>query len=551
MHYSAKTGISDQGAPDRESRQFTRFRELLAISTILKGSIVITNFNLSFYRFFSYTLAKQSLTMQTKLATHPPPTDLTEPLCAQTASNTRAESLLRRGCEAVAFLVPLKLSLAYIALIPLILFWAYHTRGKVFREKLPLKMCQILTPLLFFLLSVAISSIAGLSLSHSSSALLSLLFFGLTVPIFFSYATPRRVLPALLRGQSIAALHSVLDSSFPGSIPSLFLGKVTESGQLAITLLLALGSVMSLKGGHDDLLYDTHAGALPIHARSWRTFVVVGIVTILGLVLIGFRDPAHVPLPLFVTAFVMICAAVATAIRTARKLPARQALLGYLLAIHIPLMLAALLVNLKRGPWLGVLVGTSVLCFLLARKLLAVVLAASVMIACGLAPVRERLLESYDHFVISGGRSTIWRIGAELASEYPLGIGYHNSGILRKFAPEIPPELKHFHNNILNIAAENGWLTAALFGWFLFAVLRASFSNLRNPFHVAIGCAFVSWQVAGIVEYNFGDSEVMIIIWIVLGILLQAVYSQNSKSTLNERNSSHSIRHSEIAVPPT
>lgn len=487
--------------------------------------------------------------MQTKRAANYSPSDPTEIAHVQATSNIRAERFLKRGCEVVAFLVPLKLSLAYIALIPLILFWAYHTRRRAQYQEIPYEAREILTPLLFFLLSIGISSIAGLSFSHSASALLSLLFFGLTVPIFFLYATPRRVLPALLTGQSIAALHSVLDSAFPGSIPSLFLGKVTESGQLAITLLLAFGSIMSLKGGHDDLLQDTPASATPIEARSWRIFLATGTLMVAGLIVFGFSSAAHLSMPIFATVTVLMLTAVAAVVHTARKLPLHQALLGCLVAIHTPLLIAALLVNLKRGPWLGVLVGTSILCFLFARKLLALILAASIVIACGLTPVRERLLESYSHFVISGGRSTIWRIGAELASEYPLGIGYHNSGILRKFAPEIPSELKHFHNNILNIVAENGWLTAALFGWFLFTVLRACFSNLRHPLHVAIGCALISWQVAGLVEYNFGDSEVMIIAWIVLGILLQALHAQKSKARLTALSSAHGIRHSETATP--
>jgi O-antigen ligase len=121
---------------------------------------------------------------------------------------------------------------------------------------------------------------------------------------------------------------------------------------------------------------------------------------------------------------------------------------------------------------------------------------------------------------IEGGRSTIWRIGAELLSEYPLGIGYHNSGVLREFTPEIPSELKHFHNNLLNIATETGWLGVAIFLWLLFAAVTASFRNRREPLFVAFGAALISWQVAGLVEYNFGDSEVTIMVWIILGMLL-------------------------------
>jgi O-antigen ligase len=172
--------------------------------------------------------------------------------------------------------------------------------------------------------------------------------------------------------------------------------------------------------------------------------------------------------------------------------------------------------------------GMAVFCLFFARRFLMVVIVGITIAAVSVPPIRERLAVSYDHFTISGGRSTIWRIGGELISQYPLGIGYHNSGIMRKFSLEIPPELKHFHNNLINIAAESGILTAAIFCWFIIAVIRASFKRPLVAFHVAIGCAFLSWQTAGIVEYNFGDSEVMIIVWMLLGLLLGDLRRESS-----------------------
>jgi O-antigen ligase len=211
----------------------------------------------------------------------------------------------------------------------------------------------------------------------------------------------------------------------------------------------------------------------------------------------------------------------AQAFRSYRNKSSEVSKLVILLTLELSILVCALIVNLKRGPWFGVLIGASVFLFLYARRAVLALLAVVFLVASTITPVQQRLRDSYNHFTISGGRSTIWRIGAELTTEYPLGIGYHNSGILRQFAPEVPVELKHFHSNLLNITAETGWLGGAIFIWLLVAILRPCFRDRSAPLYVAIGCAIISWQTAGLVEYNFGDSEITIIVWALVGLVLQ------------------------------
>jgi hypothetical protein len=68
--------------------------------------------------------------------------------------------------------------------------------------------------------------------------------------------------------------------------------------------------------------------------------------------------------------------------------------------------------------------------------------------------------------------------------------------------------------------AETGWLGAAFFIWLIVALLKCCFADRRNIPAVAMGCALVSWQAAGLVEYNVGDSEVLILVWMLVGSLL-------------------------------
>lgn len=437
---------------------------------------------------------------------------------------SESPTLFRHGCSLVAFLLPLKLSLTYIVLVPLILYWASTRRAHCANDPLPINVGRVAAPLCIFLALAALSSAVGVSPSHSLPALASLLFFVLTVPVFASHAHPLSVCLALIAGQTLAALHSLLEAAMPGVIPRFFLGKVTESGQLAITILLTMGVIAS------NLWSPTRTARGSCTLETWK-LSFLGATSTLIFTLLGFQSDLSLS-PLALAALVTLATSclIGTwqyAQRATTTLVRQQVAL---IALSLPLLTCALLVNLKRGPWLGVLVGAC--CFLLvyARRLVLPLACGAILVALAVTPVRERLLASYEHFTIPGGRSTIWRIGVELASEYPLGIGYHNSGILREFAPEIPAELKHFHNNLLNIVAETGWLGVLVCLWLIIAVVRSCLTEKGSPFYVALGCAIISWQIAGLVEYNFGDSEVTILVWVVLGLLFQRDLKNDNSS---------------------
>ncbi len=427
------------------------------------------------------------------------------------------KEILQHGCTLVAFLSPLKLAWTHAVLVPLILLWLYTERPFLKKNLLPKNAARIAAPFSFFLLAVTVSAATGLSPSHSVSALVSLLFFTLTAPLFCSFAQPRSVITALIAGQSIAAFHSLAESALPFPIPRLFLGEVTESGQLALTVLALVGlcwGTATQQTANNSTMHSTSPD-------SARTVYMLGALMTALVTLVAFQGWLAIPAgesALLYGAVVVASLLIGQAIRASRGY-ARDLLL--LVCIEAPLLLCALMINLKRGPWLGVIVGASLFFTFYAKRFVWIIVVLSAAVAVGVQPIYDRIASSYNHFTISGGRSTIWRIGAELATEYPLGVGYHNSGILRQFSTEIPRELKHFHNNLLNIVTENGWLAGLLFAWFLVEVCRASFRKPRDPIYIAIGCAVISWQIAGLVEYNFGDSEVMVIVWMLLGLLLQ------------------------------
>lgn len=418
-----------------------------------------------------------------------------------------ATTIFTVGCPLAAFLVPLKLPLAYAVLAPLIVLWAISLITKPQSCSLTQRERQVLAPLLLFFLACAVSLVIGISPINGLPAIVSLFFFAGTIMVFLRHASLTQTAAAIIAGQSIAAIHSVLESAAPALIPGLFQGKVTESGQLAVTVVIAIGLMWHFAIRNGNIPYA-------------RGRIALGLALSVLLLALGFRSDLTLGRweSLGITAAAAILGL--ASVRHSLRASGAAQRVTTLASVQIPLLLSALVINLKRGPWLGVLVGSALFCAFYARRALALLLGVSALAFIALAPVRDRIAASYEHFTISGGRSTMWRIAVDLAAEYPLGIGYHNSAVVRTLAPEIPPELRHFHNNLLNILAETGWLGAAFFIWLIVALLKCCFADRRNIPAVAMGCALVSWQTAGLVEYNIGDSEVLILVWMLVGSLL-------------------------------
>lgn len=362
-----------------------------------------------------------------------------------------------------AFFIPLKLSICLVFLIPLVLIWLYRNISN-FPTILSLQQNSHVKPLFVFILVAVYSCIFGIDIQNSLLNFPSLIFFSF-IPFAVSNALKSknddlRLVSALLCGQTVAGLQSIIELFFPGNGKQIFLGKVTESGQIALTFLIALGLIFFFNKNQNF--------------KNRCKVAALFSMLILGL---------------------------------------------------------ALLINLKRGPWLGVIAGSAVFLSIISKRILLTFFAVVLAIFVFVAPVRERVLVSYEHFSITGGREAIWDIGSELAVRYPLGIGYDNSYVLRKFSTEIPQELRHFHNNILNILVETGWLGLFVYLWWILSILRSSWTDYANSFRQilsrALGCAVVAWQAAGLVEYNFGDSEIFILLMIILGVLSHLKMNSN------------------------
>ncbi len=192
---------------------------------------------------------------------------------------------------------------------------------------------------------------------------------------------------------------------------------------------------------------------------------------------------------------------------------------------------AAMLMHFKRGAW-AALIATLLLMALANRRWrLLVGLLAVLAVSAQVPAVQARVAQVREEIQVkSGGRMALWRIVAPaLYREYPLGMGWRSvvhRDLLDRGAP-VQDKLNHLHNNLLHLRLETGWPGLASWlilmggaGVLMLRAYRAAYrtsSNMRGPALGLLG-AFVALHANGLVEYNFGDAEIFMLMNLVMGL---------------------------------
>ncbi len=129
-------------------------------------------------------------------------------------------------------------------------------------------------------------------------------------------------------------------------------------------------------------------------------------------------------------------------------------------------------------------------------------------------------------------RPYLWKGAYRIIKAHPwTGVGLGN--FRNAYKEHLPYDLKktynHAHNNFLQIGAETGLPGLAAFillnlaaFWFL---LRATWKNPNAEAKAVLGgvlAAFLGFHAAGMFEFNFGDSEVALVFWGLLGFAVLA-----------------------------
>ncbi len=191
-------------------------------------------------------------------------------------------------------------------------------------------------------------------------------------------------------------------------------------------------------------------------------------------------------------------------------------------AIAVPALAVALAVTFTRGVWIGAAVAIGCLLAIRDRRLLVVLpVAALVFLVAAPDALRGRALSTFDLADPSNrDRVAMWTIGRRIVADHPLaGVGPDMVKVVYadyRPADYVNPTNPHLHNVPIQIAAERGLPALAAWLWFIAIALRDLWRQLRHgprPAVAAAGfAAVVAMLAAGMFEYNFGDSEFLILL---------------------------------------
>ena len=191
-----------------------------------------------------------------------------------------------------------------------------------------------------------------------------------------------------------------------------------------------------------------------------------------------------------------------------------------------------LLMTFTRSAWLGWVMAILVVAALKRPRLLAYAVPAGILLITFLPlPYFARVVSTFDTKQSSNfDRIRMFQGGVEIIKDFPaFGVGPGNMKevypLYRK--PDAPRfRIPHLHNNVVQLWAERGILALAAYVVLIALFLRecARGWNGPNAKYAELGVAVtVGLVVAGMFEFNFGDTEVLLAMLDVFALVIAYV----------------------------
>ena len=190
-------------------------------------------------------------------------------------------------------------------------------------------------------------------------------------------------------------------------------------------------------------------------------------------------------------------------------------------ALVMPALLVALALTMTRNAWVGACVGIGLLFLLRDFRLIALLpVAAALFLALAPAHLTQRF---YSTFSLTDptnrDRVAMMKSGVRIIEDHPLtGVGPDGVRLVYMVYRDPMAERQlnpHLHNVPLQIAAERGLPALAIWLWFIVVLIqdlsRKTRSSSLRSLPTAALASVVAMLAAGMFEYNFGDSEFLML----------------------------------------
>lgn len=197
-------------------------------------------------------------------------------------------------------------------------------------------------------------------------------------------------------------------------------------------------------------------------------------------------------------------------------------------AVAMPALVTSLALTLTRSAWVGVFAGVGALFLMKDRRLVGVLpIVVAVVVAVAPASVTDRVYSMFDrNDPTSRDRLAMLVAGRAMVADHPLtGVGpdmVQHVYPRYRVAWAVQPTNPHLHNVPMQIAAERGLPALAAWLWCIGSLIAGLWTRLarsRFPALAAGGLAAVAAMLAaGLFEYNFGDSEFLMLFLVLVTV---------------------------------
>ena len=233
-------------------------------------------------------------------------------------------------------------------------------------------------------------------------------------------------------------------------------------------------------------------------------------------------------------------------------LPLKRSKLSLILLLVLVAISGALMLTVVRASWLSFLVSAALIAVLGLRWRTLIVIGACALplVLAGTFILHQKrnvgFFDSHDdsirwretvqreglHLLVSNPRHLLVGVGMDSIKAHWRAWGLFDNGRL---------PMGHMHSDYLQIALERGvptllaWLILmALYAWMLWVSQRQLIKENWIERGVVLGAlgGLVGFMISGVVHYNWGDSEVVMIFYLIMGLSLfvwREVQLQNSE----------------------